>query len=66
MYKLHTYTHQSVKEMETFVPEYGLSLEKVVSLTGYKKTIPNSLILNFAWIQDMGLNNPYRPDHLKR
>ena len=29
---------------------------RVEFLTGYKQVVPYSLILNFAWIHDMGLN----------
>ena len=49
--KLHT--HKGIK---TFRPEFGLNLDRVTSLMGYKQAILHDLILNFVWLHDMELN----------
>ena len=49
--KLHT--HKGIK---TFSPEFGLNLDRVMSLMGYKQVLLHNLILNFVWLHDMELN----------
>ena len=45
-----------VKGLGSLGPEFGLSLDRAVSLMGYKQAIPHNLILNFVWLHDMELN----------
>ena len=45
-----------VKGLGGLGPEFGLSLDRVGSLMGYKQDVPHNLILNFVWLHDMELN----------
>ena len=50
------HTSLLVRGVQTFGPEFGMSLERVASLVGYKQAILPRWILNCVWIHNMGLN----------
>ena len=53
---VHIHISLLVRGVQTFGPEFGMNLERVASLMGYKQTILPCWILNCVWIHNMGLN----------
>ena len=45
-----------MRGVQTFGPEFGMNLERVASLVGYKQAILPYWILNCVWMHNMGLN----------
>jgi len=53
---VHIHISLLVRGVQTFGPEFGVNLERVASLVGYKQAILPCWILNCLWIHNMGLN----------
>ena len=53
---MHKHTSLLVRGVQTFGPEFGMNLERVASLVGYKQAILPCWILNCVWIHNTGLN----------
>ena len=50
------HTSLLVRGVQSFDPEFGMNLERMASLVGYKQAILPCWILNCVWIHNMGLN----------
>ena len=50
------HTSLLVRGVQSFDPEFGMNLERVASLVGYKQAILPCWILNCVWIHNMGLH----------
>ena len=53
---VHIHTSLLVRGVQTLGPEFGMNLERVASLVGYKQAIFPCWILNCVWIHNMWLN----------
>ena len=53
---MHIHISLLMRGVQTFGLEFGMNLERVASLVGYKQAILPCWILNCVWIHNMGLN----------